>query len=484
MNSTGKKILIAIWGICVVWYVCVLLPSANAAPASLFTQAPDNAALLYYQAFQLRPKPYDEVEQLVYNTQPENLYDLLRGSKVDPDPEVEISKIEKSIYELEQKIKNHTSGPNEKMSPRERARFESERYKERLFSQLEYLKKKHKYYEKMSGVDLNKKIRYYLSQCREVIAVAQVASKIPECNWGTMCSHEFGYISPDPMEIKNFARLLIADAVRLAADGDYRVALERCLSVRRFARQVRGENNMLCLLSLAFDVQSLESIQFILCIMPPDEELLKWLQSQFVSIQGIPQLFAKSLEREFKLTLQRLRTNRKLLRTIRIQLVESTEYKNAKKRFLNLTDENLIAMVRKPYAKFLDSTLQALSSKKPYEQTYRRIESLSNELFEQYKDNPAIGWTIEDYVESMPNRYNVHIAHSSYLNAIKAAIEIYISAVNTGQLPKALPDYLPKDPYSGQDFEYKVTEEGFILRCRVKPINQDEIWQYEFKVKK
>ena len=462
----------------------IILFSTFSANAIVSSPAPDNAALLYYQAFQHRPEPYDIIEKLIYYAPPEKLYKILLGGKLEPDPEVEIPKIEKSIRELEQEIKSRSSGPNEKMSPRERTRYESKHYKERLYSQLESLKKKHKYYEKMSDVDLNKKIRYYLSQCREVIAVAQVASEISKCDWGTMCSHEFGYISPNPTEIRNFARLLLADAVRLAADGDYKVALERCLMVRRFAQHVGGENDMLCMLSLAFDIQALEGIHIILCSMPPDEEILRWLQSQFVSVQGIPQLFAVSLERDFKLTLLRMRTNHKLLKTIRVQLAGSTEDKNAKNRFLNLTDENLIAMVREPYAKFLDSTLRALGREKPYEQTYARMKSLSNEMIEQYKDNPEITWTIEDYVQGIPSRYNVHIAHISYLNAVKAAVEIYLSTVNTGQLPQTLPDYLPKDPYSGQDFEYEVTEEGFILRCLVKPLNQHEIRQYEFKVKK
>jgi hypothetical protein len=60
-------------------------------------------------------------------------------------------------------------------------------------------------------------------------------------------------------------------------------------------------------------------------------------------------------------------------------------------------------------------------------------------------------------------------------------------------LPETLPDYLPKDPFSGQDFEYEITEKGFVLRCRAKDIlasqlvwppgtPQDVVHEYEFEL--
>ena len=51
-------------------------------------------------------------------------------------------------------------------------------------------------------------------------------------------------------------------------------------------------------------------------------------------------------------------------------------------------------------------------------------------------------------------------------------------------LTDALPAGLPGDLFSGKDFEYEKTAEGFILRCQGKDLSKDEIYQYEFKVKK
>jgi len=80
--------------------------------------------------------------------------------------------------------------------------------------------------------------------------------------------------------------------------------------------------------------------------------------------------------------------------------------------------------------------------------------------------------------------FKSQVSHTAQINSIKAAVEVYLVVAKTGKLPEKLPDYLPKDPYSGQDFEYETTKEGFVLRCRAKDIDSGKIQQYEFKVQK
>jgi hypothetical protein len=43
---------------------------------------------------------------------------------------------------------------------------------------------------------------------------------------------------------------------------------------------------------------------------------------------------------------------------------------------------------------------------------------------------------------------------------------------------------LPKDLFSGEDFEYEKKDDGFVLRCRAKDLGKDKIHEYEFKLKK
>jgi len=80
--------------------------------------------------------------------------------------------------------------------------------------------------------------------------------------------------------------------------------------------------------------------------------------------------------------------------------------------------------------------------------------------------------------------YTISTRLGSHSNAIRAAIDIYIIKAKTGRLPDALPADLPKDLFSGKDFEYKKTRDGFVLRCQGKDLSKDKIYEYEFKVKK
>jgi hypothetical protein len=76
------------------------------------------------------------------------------------------------------------------------------------------------------------------------------------------------------------------------------------------------------------------------------------------------------------------------------------------------------------------------------------------------------------------------IRNKTHFNAVKAAIEIYIIKAKTGKLPDALPADLPGDLFSGKPLLYEKTADGFTLCCRGKDLSKDEIYKYEFKVKK
>jgi hypothetical protein len=74
----------------------------------------------------------------------------------------------------------------------------------------------------------------------------------------------------------------------------------------------------------------------------------------------------------------------------------------------------------------------------------------------------------------------------AHAHAVQAAIPVYRVKATTGQLPRELPGGLPKDPYSGEDFEYRVTDEGFSLACRGLAIDwsdDNEPRRFDFRVK-
>jgi len=119
----------------------------------------------------------------------------------------------------------------------------------------------------------------------------------------------------------------------------------------------------------------------------------------------------------------------------------------------------------------------------PYPQKYSELQELAEELtYKTYYGGDPIRIISFYMLTNVVEQHDIYVRSVAYFNAIRAAIEIFLIKAETGQLPDALQDDLPKDPFSGQDFEYEVTEEGFSLRCWEKEISENRVWQYEFKV--
>ena len=109
------------------------------------------------------------------------------------------------------------------------------------------------------------------------------------------------------------------------------------------------------------------------------------------------------------------------------------------------------------------------------------IKKLSNEKSEAEKLAEIL--MFPPFGKSITGMFKIQIRQMSMINSTKAAIELYIILAKTGQLPQELPDYLPKDPFTGQNFVYEITDDGFVLSC-----NSDEFKRgkerFTFKVKK
>ncbi len=144
-------------------------------------------------------------------------------------------------------------------------------------------------------------------------------------------------------------------------------------------------------------------------------------------------------------------------------------------------DEEFFRASREYYSNYVTSVQLALDL--PYPQSHKLLEQLSEQAEKQAVDNPAAIlsaalWPAVTRICTLDVRARTHF------NALKAAIDIYIARAKTGRLPDTLPAGLPKDLFSGKDFEYEKTKDGFILRCRGKDLDKDEIFKYEFKVPK
>ncbi|MGD8500875.1 MAG: hypothetical protein PVJ86_09525, partial [Phycisphaerales bacterium] len=281
--------------------------------------------------------------------------------------------------------------------------------------------------------------------------------------------------------LRQLAFLLEVDARTLAADGKYRAALERCLSIRRLAQHIADEATLGYLSSMPLHWRAFLCIQHVLSSMPPDRDTLTWLQGQISTVQGAPPPPGRAMEITLDDILKFFRMHPEFLATWRESLPELIEDESARQEILNLTDEELLQRAGDSFNRFLASVNRVIGSDMPYQQKYGKLQELKEELVNHPVDDPVdILWLF--LPSNVVKQHDIYVRGIANFNATRAAIEIYMVKSETGQLPETLPAHLPKDPFSDQDFEYDTAKDGFVLRCREKEIGENKLWEYEFAI--
>lgn len=330
-------------------------------------------------------------------------------------------------------------------------------------------------------------IRTYLGHCLPVIEMLETASRIPGCTWAVWPE---GGLSRMPWrrEIGFVTNILLLDATTLAVDGHYRVALERCLTVRRIARHL-SDDPELCLFETGPDVQALYAIKVVLGMMPPDADILTWFRDRFAVVPGPRLSFAMTLHRKVRVQLEGMRTYPDHLRSLRDMALREAKGQQAKENIRNLTDEQFRSRAREGLTQFTDSILEIIDSEATYEQKLSQVHGLCNEMIEDDATDPIVkgfispsGMNMKGQIVLSYSRY--YVEHEAHVNGTKAAVEIYLVLAKTGKLPEKLPDHLPKDPFTGRDFGYEITDEGFALRCQGERFKQQKKSLLEFRVRK
>jgi hypothetical protein len=159
-----------------------------------------------------------------------------------------------------------------------------------------------------------------------------------------------------------------------------------------------------------------------------------------------------------------------------VHLAEKADDENTRDEILGLTDEELIGLFREFYEDFFNTVFHVMDSEMTYEEKSLEIQRLSKIMDDKYAGNYYVG------TGRVAEHYNIKVRNTAQFNALKAAIEIYLIKVEAGQLPETLPPGLPKDPYSGQDFGYEITEEGFTFHSQSEDFQGRGGRLLEFKV--
>ncbi|MHC4098949.1 MAG: hypothetical protein ACYSU3_23190 [Planctomycetota bacterium] len=381
--------------------ICITLILAMSTPVVFaLPPDPDNAALLYYQAFLLYPQADDSTRNL--------LRDLSRG-QTDP----------------------------------------------------------------------NEKVMEYIQSCRATLNLAMVASEIPMCNWGVRFSEGFAANMPFLAQVRSLYYLIIADARILAAEGDYKTAFSRCLAAKRMGQHM-GDNMLISVLvAISINSGANNCIRDTLGSMPADIETLQWLKAQLATVptRALSVNHAFKLEREVGLLTMQVENIDMLVEAFTGAGIEVTD------EMLEAVDEISLEKCREHYSNHMSALQNILSATTTYAKKYRELEKFDKRAHTEVKDNTDATLTAF-LVPATAKAYNLSVRANALNNATRTAVDIYIVKAKTGKLPDGLPDDSPKDPFSGKDFEYEVTKNGFILRCQAEDLDKDEIHQYEFKTPK
>jgi len=244
-----------------------------------------------------------------------------------------------------------------------------------------------------------------------------------------------------------------------------------------------GDETIISLLvAKAIEKMGDNHIQYLLGDMPQDLQTLTWLKNQLAIIES-RQLSSKATSKyERELSLEHMHLD-KLKELIEIVTGEPLAPDSKEAEQLRNVDQALINKNRDYYINHMDALQTILSTPMTYEKAYNELKKLNEQLKKEVVENTAAFLT-SIVAPAYQKIYNIEIRETTFSNAVRAAVEIYIQKTKTGQLPEKLPAGLPKDLFSGKDFKYEKTTDAFVLSCRGRDLEKDETYKYEFKVEK
>jgi len=280
----------------------------------------------------------------------------------------------------------------------------------------------------------------------------------------------------EKISMRFMAFVLVADARVRAADGDYRGAMERCLKTETFAYHIGNDTLISYLVSISVRTMAYECIQEVTAQAAGDVELLQWLKSELAKspINTLSPVRPLKFEIEIFTDLVQMKNIEKLVGV----LSDSNEDKAA--QIVSKANEEILQKARQEYTERMNSAIKVWNTSMPYEQAHSQLKKMENDFD---MDDPASA-AAKAFMPTIARILTLKTRAEAHANAIKAGIEILLSRARAGRLADTLPARLPKDAFSGKDFEYEKTKDGFILRCPGKDLDKDEIYQYEFKLSK
>lgn len=341
------------------------------------------------------------------------------------------------------------------------------------------------------GSDPNEVVTSFVRSpdCQFLIELITAASKLPNCDWGLVCRKRLSAPTGVIAGVRDLTSFLVVQGKVLACDGLYRAALENALTMRRIARHFGDETLNMYIQAESTNARAFDLIRYVLGKMPPDAEMLTWLQGQLAvggEMEWRPrETLAKWLDWEVQ-----------CLQASPDVLTGAMESAALKKKTEGLTGGQVLERARQAWEEVFESVLEVLESETSPQDKSRALGQLAIEasakmagaeavlevgegdkspeekereiqrLILEGRNNMARGPML--LMADLHGAVELHTRLAfprARVHAVQAAIAVYLIKARTGQLPQTMPAGLPKDPHTGKDFEYQATAKGFSLRC-------------------
>jgi hypothetical protein len=321
----------------------------------------------------------------------------------------------------------------------------------------------------------SEEVKQCLQTGRTAISYALLAAEREHCDWGLVYSKGFSLALPHLAQCRSLSKLLLADARLLASEGNYRKALERCLSTKKLARHVSDEVVISLLVRHAIDALADDCIRDILGMTPPDLQTLEWLKGQLAAVSAPQASFAKGLKYEQEMALEMMQMDR--LPELKEALTGGDTSQMPTK-----IDEEFLAKNRAYYTRCMTTMQATLAGPMSYREKWSALQAMLNPLPQEAgKGTDAV--LTASLVPALGKVYSIEVKAQARANALRVGLGLLTAKAQTGSLPERLPANMLKDSFSGQDYLYQKTAAGFMLRCQGKDLDKDQVYEWEFKVK-
>jgi hypothetical protein len=322
----------------------------------------------------------------------------------------------------------------------------------------------------------------YVKRNYDAIKEIVTAAQIKNCDWGLDFSEGLSTLMPHLAKYRSAAYLLATDAMVIAEKGDYKTALDRCITIHKMGGHVGDDTIVQGLVGIAISRMANKCIVDILPQVSTDPEMLEWLRAQLADVSSRYPSIRTAIGNDAGVYSNSI--NREGLRVAGFLVYDGNMAKIAQDKLnqiLHQQDDNeFYARSREYYQNVMSKARIAYDL--PYLQGKKALEDLYKEVENTAKEKPEAVIT-EVLLPDINGVLMTDTTCKAQFNAVLAGVEIYIIRAKTGKLPDELPAGLPRDLFSGKDFLYEKTDTGFTLTGQGKGL-KGIVQKYEFKVAK